>query len=217
MLDRNGVTRIEPVFVEVKERVAGALYSPTDQSGDVRMSSRNLAAYASKHLGVTFAFGTNIQHIELSSGKAIRVLTDNGALSADHYVMALGCDGPAMGRSIGLELPIYPVKGNSITLPLKNRRAAPAIGGADEHNLAAYCATGDRLRLASTAELSGFDRSHRPEKFRSMFRSARELLPSAADYERPEFRAGLRPMLASITMRSWRSSLLSRRAARNVA
>ncbi|HEY5701733.1 MAG TPA: D-amino acid dehydrogenase [Gammaproteobacteria bacterium] len=194
VLDRNKVSTIEPVLEPVKNHIAGAVYAPLDQSGDARMFSRNLSAYCESELGVEFRFNTLIRKIETSADRITRVVTDKGALTADRYVLALGCDSPIIGRSIGLKLPIYPVKGYSVTLPARGRNAVPAIGGVDEDHLVAYCPLGDRLRLTSTAEFSGYDRSHRPADFRAMFRAARELFPAAADYEQPEYWAGLRPM-----------------------
>jgi D-amino-acid dehydrogenase len=108
--------------------------------------------------------------------------------------MALGCDSAIVGRKIGLRLPIYPVKGYSVTVPVRESNAAPTMGGVDDDNLIAYCPMGKRLRLTSTAEFSGYDRSHRPRDFRAMLRLGRELFPSAADYDQPDYWAGLRPM-----------------------
>ncbi|MDX1515046.1 MAG: D-amino acid dehydrogenase, partial [Gammaproteobacteria bacterium] len=194
VLDRSRVSTVEPVLEPVKSKIAGAVYSPRDQSGDARLFSQRLATYCEKKLDVSFQFGTLIRRIETASDRITRVVTDKGALSADRYVLALGCDSALLGRSIGLKLPIYPVKGYSVTLPVRGRNAVPAIGGVDEDNLVAYCPLGKRFRLTSTAEFSGYDRSHRPEDFRAMFRAARELFPAAADYDKPEYWAGLRPM-----------------------
>ncbi|HEX9584606.1 MAG TPA: D-amino acid dehydrogenase [Gammaproteobacteria bacterium] len=194
VLDRDGVASVEPALEAVKDRIAGAVFSPTDQSGDARRFSRNLAAYCERQLSVAFRFGTLIRRIEVAGDRVTRVVTDKGALTADRYVLALGCDSPILGRPIGLKLPIYPVKGYSVTLPVKGRNAVPASGGVDEDNLVAYCPLGERLRLTSTAEFSGYDRNHRPADFRAMFRAAKSLFPSVADYDQPEYWAGLRPM-----------------------
>jgi D-amino-acid dehydrogenase len=194
VLDRDAVSALEPAVAKVKSRIAGAVYSPLDQSGDARLFSRRLAAHCADKLGVSFLFDTAIKRIETSGDTVERVVTAGGARHADRYVLALGCDSPILGRSIGLKLPIYPVKGYSVTLPAKTGDGALGIGGVDEDNLMAWCPLGDRLRLTSTAEFSGYDRSHRPEDFRAMFRAAKELFPGAADYDRPDYWAGLRPM-----------------------
>ncbi len=194
VLDRDAVAAIEPVLANVKSRIAGAVYSPSDQSGDARMFSRRLAQHCAQKLGVNFLFDTTIRQIETSADKVERVVTDRGAHSADCYVLALGCDSAIVGRRIGIKLPIYPVKGYSVTLPAAGGNSALGIGGVDEDNLMAWCPLGERLRLTSTAEFSGYDCSHRAEDFRAMFRAAKELFPDAADYAQPDYWAGLRPM-----------------------
>jgi len=194
VLDRDAVGAIEPVLAKVKSRIAGAVYSPRDQSGDARMFSRRLAAHCAEKLQVEFLYDTRIKRIETAGDKIQRVVTTRGALKADRYLLALGCDSPILGRGIGLRLPIYPVKGYSVTLPARVGEGAPGIGGVDEDNLMAWCPLGDRLRLTSTAEFSGYDRSYRAKDFRAMFSAAKALFPDAADYERPDYWAGLRPM-----------------------
>jgi D-amino-acid dehydrogenase len=194
VLDRDAVSAIEPALAAVKSRIAGAVYSPKDQSGDACMFSRRLAAHCAEKLQVNFLYDTPIEGIETAGDEIQGVVTTRGALQADRFVLALGCDSPILGRKIGLRLPIYPVKGYSVTLPAKSGKVAPGIGGVDEDNLMAWCPLGDRLRLTSTAEFSGYDRSHRAKDFRAMFRAAKALFPDAADYERPDYWAGLRPM-----------------------
>lgn len=194
VLDRDAVAATEPALAKVKSRIAGAVHAPADQSGDARMFSRRLARHCAEKLGVNFLFETRVKRIEIVGDKVERVVTDGGARTADRYVLALGCDSPIIGRGIGLKLPIYPVKGYSVTLPARRGDAALGIGGVDEDNLMAWCPLGDRLRLTSTAEFSGYDRDHQPEDFRAMFRAAKELFPDAADYDRPDYWAGLRPM-----------------------
>ncbi len=194
VLDSDAVAELEPVLAAVKSRIAGAVHSPTDQSGDARTFSRRLGGYCAGKLGVEFLFDTRIDGIEISADRVERVVTDRGARQADLYVLALGCDSAMVGRAIGLKLPIYPVKGYSVTLPAREGQAALGIGGVDEDNLMAWCPLGERLRLTSTAEFSGYDRSHRPADFRAMFRAAGELFPDAADFQRPDYWAGLRPM-----------------------
>jgi D-amino-acid dehydrogenase len=194
VLEREEVAAIEPALAPHKAIIAGAVYTPGDASGDARMFSRGLAAFCAEHLAVTFKFDTAIRGIDTSGDRVEGVLTDAGRLEADCYVMALGCDSAIIGRSIGLRLPIYPVKGYSVTVPMRESNAAPSMGGVDDDNLIAYCPMGKRLRLTSTAEFSGYDCSHRPRDFRAMLRLGRELFPGVADYEQPDYWAGLRPM-----------------------
>lgn len=195
--DPERTAELEPAFVPVKDKIAGAIYSPTDESGDAHMFARNLAAYCAGHMGVRFLFDTTIRRIEARDDRVRTVVTDRGNCDADVYVLALGCDSAGLARPLRLRLPIYPVKGYSVTLPVAGRNLAPGLGGVDEDHLVAWARMGERLRITSTAELAGYDRSHRAEDFKTMLKVARELFPEGADYERPEYWAGLRPMTPS--------------------
>jgi D-amino-acid dehydrogenase len=95
---------------------------------------------------------------------------------------------------LGIDLPIYPVKGYSMTIPVAGRNNAPKIGGIDEESLVAYTPMGDRLRVTATAEFSGYGRDHKPSDFRHMTNVIKGLFPDGADYSRAEYWAGLRPM-----------------------
>jgi D-amino-acid dehydrogenase len=133
----------------------------------------------------------------VEGGRVKQVVTDKGTFEADAFVLAMGCDSPFLARRIGVKLPIYPVKGYSLTLPVGEDHGAPHIGGVDEDKLVAFSRLGNRLRLAATAEFSGYDRSHRPSDFTSLLKTAKELFPKVGDYDRAERWAGLRPMTPS--------------------
>jgi D-amino-acid dehydrogenase len=108
--------------------------------------------------------------------------------------LALGADSPLLARAIGISLPIYPIKGYSLTIPIGNHRTPPTIASVDEHNLVAVSRFGDRIRVTATAEFAGYDVSHKPSDFAFMRRVTEELYPDGADYDRAEMWAGLRPM-----------------------
>jgi D-amino-acid dehydrogenase len=197
VVDRDGVVGIDPGLAAAKDRIAGAIHSPMDQTGDCCKFTRSLAAWSSEHSGVGFAYETKITAMEASGGRIRRVMTDRGAFEADAFVLAMGSDSPFVARQVGVHLPIYPVKGYSITVPVRDGAAAPQLGGVDEDKLVAYSRLGNRLRVAATAEFCGHDRSHRPRDFEMLFKTAKELFPGAADYDRAEYWAGLRPMTPS--------------------
>jgi D-amino-acid dehydrogenase len=197
VVDRDGVVGIDPGLAAAKDRIAGAIHSPMDQTGDCCKFTRSLAAWSSEHSGVGFAYETKITAMEASGGRIRRVMTDRGAFEADAFVLAMGSDSPFVARQVGVHLPIYPVKGYSITVPVRDGGAAPQLGGVDEDKLVAYSRLGNRLRVAATAEFCGHDRSHRPRDFEMLFKTAKELFPGAADYDRAEYWAGLRPMTPS--------------------
>jgi D-amino-acid dehydrogenase len=192
-LDREETVKLDPALESVKHEIAGSLYAANDESGDCRLFARNLGKWLAER-GVTFKFGTTVTGFEMEGDAVKAVITDKGRFSADVYVLSLGVYSPSLGRELGVDLPIYPVKGYSITVPVAGRNNPPRIGGVDEENLTAYCPMGDRLRVTATAEFSGYDTGHRPDDFRHMLKVIKGLFPDGADYSRAEYWAGLRPM-----------------------
>jgi D-amino-acid dehydrogenase len=187
------VAEIDPVYAAVKDRFACALFAPGDESGDARMFTRGLADWLVQR-GVELRLGEAITRIDASGDRIGRIVTAKEEIAADSYVLALGCHSAILGRSIGLDLPIYPIKGYSVTLPIASDSQPPTLCGVDEDNLFAFANYGDRVRLTAIAEFAGYDTSHRPEDFRTMLAAARELFPAVGDWSRPEYWAGLRPM-----------------------
>ncbi len=192
-LDRDAVVAVDPALTRVKGQIAGALYARNDESGDCRMFARGLTAWL-QGKGVSFKFSTPVTGFDMGGDRIKAVLTEPGRVSADAYVVCLGVYSPHLARGLGAKLPIYPVKGYSVTLPVEERHMPPAIGGVDEENLVAYCPLGNRLRVTATAEFSGYGCEHTPNDFRHMLHVVRTLFPDGADYSRPDYWAGLRPM-----------------------
>lgn len=192
-LDADTAATVDPALEPVKEQFAGALHAVGDESGDARLFTENLAEWCEKQ-GAEFAYETTVTGFETDGEEIDAVLTDSGPQRADVYVLALGVYSPHLARRLGVSLPIYPVKGYSVTLPVENYHQPPAIGGVDEENLVAYCPLENRLRITATAEFSGYGTGHRPDDFRHMLTLARRLFPNGADFSKPEYWAGLRPM-----------------------
>jgi D-amino-acid dehydrogenase len=144
--------------------------------------------------GVTFKFGTTVEGFDIDGDRIGAVRTDRGPEAADAIVLALGVYSPHLAEKLGAKLPIYPVKGYSITAPVAGRNNPPGTGGIDEENLVAYAPYGDRVRATATAEFSGYGRDHRPEDFRNVLQVMRELFPNGADWQASEYWTGLRPM-----------------------
>lgn len=193
-VDPARIVEIEPALGAEKDRLAGAIHCPTDESGDCHRFSNALAAHCAERLGVTFHFGREIRRIESDGERVTKVVTDQGDLAADAYVLALGSYSPIHGRALGLDLPIYPVKGYALTIPVGGRNAAPKICGVDEKYLIAWSRLGERLRVTATADFAGYDRSHADRDFAHMLSTIRALFPDGADYEKASRWAGLRPM-----------------------
>jgi D-amino-acid dehydrogenase len=193
LLDRNGVVAIDPSLAAAKDKIAGAIHCPTDETGDPAKFTRALAAKVAAR-GGDIRTNVTISSLNVAGDRIDRVATDKGAVKGDLYVLALGAESPILARTVGVSLPIYPVKGYSLTIPIGNHRAPPSLASIDEHNLVAISNFGDRLRVTATAEFAGYDTSHRPADFDFMKRVTEELYPDGADYERAEMWAGLRPM-----------------------
>ncbi|HZU19824.1 MAG TPA: D-amino acid dehydrogenase [Gaiellaceae bacterium] len=192
VLDAAGVAALEPALAPMQARIAGAVYSPTDGSGSSQVFTQKVAA-ACERLGATIRAGTPVTSLRADGNRITGAVTDAETLTADVYVLAAGVGSTALARTIGVKLPIYPAKGYSITFPLTGG-PAPVVGGVDEAPLVAWSRLGDRLRMTSTAEFAGYDRTAPETSFAGILRVARELFPEAADYERGERRACLRPM-----------------------
>jgi D-amino-acid dehydrogenase len=194
ILDASAVARIEPAFEPVKAKIAGAIRDLGDGSGDSRVFSEELARVCRDKHGVSVKLGTRVTALRADGDRIDGVITSGGVLTADNYVLALGVGAPAVARTAGIRLPIYPAKGYSSTFPLKAGGLAPAIPGVDEQWLVGWSRLGDRLRLTSTAEFAGYDWGWTPRDFNNILRFARDVFPEAVDYDRGEYRACLRPM-----------------------
>lgn len=194
ILDASALARLEPAFEPVKDKIAGAIRDVGDASGDSRVFSEALARVARDKYGLGIRLGTRVTALRAEGDRIDGVATTAGVLGADLYVLALGVGAPIVARTAGVRLPIYPAKGYSSTFPLKPGGLAPTISGVDEQWLVGWSRLGDRLRLTSTAEFTGYDWGWTPRDFNNILRLARDLFPEAADYDRGEYRACLRPM-----------------------
>jgi D-amino-acid dehydrogenase len=193
VLDRTQIVQAEPSLAAAAGNIAGGILCPTDESGDCNKFTRGLAEVCVKR-GLELHTNATITAIETAGDAVSGVRIGEATFKADAYVMALGCQSPILARRIGADLPVYPVKGYSLTIPIGNHRGAPTMAAIDENNLVAVSRFGDRVRVTATAEFAGYDTSHRPSDFTFMKSVTQELYPDGADYERAEMWAGLRPM-----------------------
>ena len=194
VLDRAGVLALDPSLAGSQAPIAGGVYCPTDETGDCNKFTAALAAICGNR-GAEIRTGVRVTGLDVSADQIMAVRTESGeTLRAEAYVMALGNGSAALARTIGVTLPIYPIKGYSLTIPVGNHQAPPTVGSVDEDNLVAISRFGDRVRVTATAEFAGYDRSHKPADFAFMGRVVRELYPDGAAYERAFMWAGLRPM-----------------------
>jgi D-amino-acid dehydrogenase len=192
LLNRDALLAEEPALQGATERLLGGVLSPEDETGDARLFSETLAKLAANE-GVTFQYGTGIRALTARHGEITGVATDQGTVTADAYVVALGAFTPRLLRPLGLDVPIYPAKGYSLTTPITSDGDAPSRSITDESKFIVITRLGDKLRAAGTAELAGWDMSLDAERLAPIITDTRALFPKAADYEHIEPWCGLRP------------------------
>jgi D-amino-acid dehydrogenase len=144
--------------------------------------------------GVMFQFGTKIEHVEADSEKVTGITTSIGRLTADAYVGAMGSYTPLLVAPLGIRLPVYPIKGYSLTVPITDEAVAPVSTVMDETYKVATTRFEDRIRVGGTAEIAGWDMTLRPHRRGPLDRSLRDLFPRAGDLSKASFWCGLRPM-----------------------
>ncbi len=195
-LDPDGVVALEPALAGIRERLAGGVHFPDDESGDACRFVRELGRAAAER-GARLRLGEAVQRIERDVGGIQRVITDRDSLTADRYVVAAGVDAPRLLRPLGLRLPIEPVKGYSATIPVDDGADVPRVPLIDEAHQVVATRLGERLRVAGTAEFAGYDRSIRPHRVDIVARQALSNFPELAariDPARAEPWACLRPI-----------------------
>ncbi|HEX7328691.1 MAG TPA: D-amino acid dehydrogenase [Casimicrobiaceae bacterium] len=192
-LDRDGCIGAEPALARVREKFVGGLRLPGDETGDCHQFTTALAKIA-QAMGVRFRFDTAISRIEVAGDRVSGIATAGGRLNSDAYVVALGSYSPLLVKPIGIDLPVYPVKGYSITVPITDAAAAPESTVMDETFKVAVTRLDDRIRVGGTAELAGYSRRLREGRRATLEHVVRDLFPDGGDLSRATFWTGLRPM-----------------------
>lgn len=184
---------LEPALASAHQRgeVAGGVYSRGDQSGDAYKFTCALAE-ATEEMGVTFLYGEKVAKLERTGNRITHVRTNLRRLEADAVVLAAGVMSPHLLD--GVNLPVYPVKGYSVTLNVPDDGSAPKVSVTDEARRIVVSRLGNRLRAAGQAEVAGYDRTVEPDRAQSVLAAVRALFPALGEDLEPEFWCGLRPM-----------------------
>jgi D-amino-acid dehydrogenase len=193
--------RLEPALAAARDRLVGATYTPSDESGDAHRFTRELAARAAA-LGVDFRYRHQVLGLRGNaqgvSGVVVRPAEGpEQTLTAEAYVVALGSYSPLLTRPLGLSLPVYPAKGYSATVAVTDPSRAPTVSLTDEAAKLVMSRFGNRWRIAGTAEFSGYGLELNRVRCGAIIQRMREMFPGAADYDAAEFWAGLRPATPS--------------------
>ncbi|WP_158808543.1 D-amino acid dehydrogenase [Beijerinckia sp. L45] len=194
VLDPGGCVAAEPALKLVPGVYVGGLRLPGDETGDAYLFTQRLAAIC-EGMGVTFRYDSSVARLRLD-GERIESIegADGKILRADAYVAAMGSYTAALLRPLGIGIPVYPVKGYSLTLPITDETAAPTSTVMDETYKVGITRLGERIRAGGTAELAGFSNVLRTPRRRTLERSVRDLFPMGGDLDRADFWTGLRPM-----------------------
>ncbi|QIG47732.1 D-amino acid dehydrogenase [Nordella sp. HKS 07] len=192
VLDRDGCIRVEPALKHVREKIVGGLLTPKDETGDCFKFASALATKA-EEIGVRFAYGTEIQGLDVEAGHVRGVVTAREKFAADAVVVALGSYSPLLVRPFGIRLPVYPVKGYSLTIPITDATRAPESTVMDETYKIAITRLGDRIRVGGMAEISGYTNDLGMARRRTLEHSVMDLFPGG-DASKGSFWSGLRPM-----------------------
>lgn len=192
VLDRQGIVRVEPALAGTADTLVGALRLPEDQTGDCQLFTHKLAALAAA-AGVEFRFDQDVAGLQRDGDRITGVRLGGRLETADRYVVALGSYSPQLLAPLGMRLPVYPLKGYSLTLPITDPAMAPTSTILDESYKVAVTRFQDRIRVGGMAEVAGFDLSLDPRRRATLEKVVGDLYPHGGDLSRAEFWTGLRP------------------------
>ncbi|WP_291997549.1 D-amino acid dehydrogenase [Candidatus Accumulibacter sp. ACC012] len=198
VLDSAACMAIEPALDRLRGEIVGGVHTASEDTADCyRFSVDLLDRIRAASPENRCFFATSINGLSVRQGEVVGVETSAGRLEADAYVLAAGCDSERLARRAGLSLPIYPLKGYSLTAPISDPKAAPTLSVTDFQRKIVYARLAGRLRVAGIADIGGYDCSIAPRRLATLLGEARGAFPGAANYEQAEAWAGLRPATPS--------------------
>ena len=198
LLDRQGCMAAEPGLEYAEAEFVGGLRLTNDETGDCFKFTQALAQMA-QAAGAEIMMNTSITRLRSSAGQITGVETSAGLITGEAFVVALGSYSPALIAPLGLNLPVYPVKGYSITVPITSPERAPVSTLLDESYKIAITRLGNRIRVAGMAEISGFSHDLPEKRRQTLLHSLQGLFPASADLGEMQFWSGLRPMTPDST------------------
>jgi D-amino-acid dehydrogenase len=193
VISADEAVRLEPALRHIRPKLAGATYTAEDESGDANKFARALAKRARRG-GVKFLMGHTVTALRETGGRIDHVeATDSEGrfqrIRGDAFVLAMGSVSPLLAAPLGIRLPIYPAKGYSVTMPVKDASMAHQVSLTDDEFKLVFSRytseTGDRLRIAGTAEFNGYDRDLNQVRCEAIVRRVEQLFPGAGDTTRP--------------------------------
>ena len=201
VISADEAVQLEPALRHIRPQLAGATYTAEDESGDANLFARELVKRCEAD-GVQFLMSHTVTALREAGGRIDHVeATDSEGrfqrLRADAYVLAMGSLSPLYAQPLGISLPIYPAKGYSVTMPVKDASMAHQVSLTDDEYKLVFSRLGDRLRIAGTAELNGYDRDLNRVRCEAIVKRVEQLFPDAGDSTKAQFWTGLRPATPS--------------------
>ena len=201
VISADEAVRLEPALAHVRDRLAGATYTAEDESGDANRFARELVSLC-EQAGVVFRMSHTVTALREAGGAIDHVEATDAEgrfqrIRGDAYVVAMGSLSPLLVKPLGIRLPIYPAKGYSVTMPVADASKAHQVSLTDDEYKLVFSRLGDRLRIAGTAELNGYDRDLNRVRCEAIVRRVEELFPGAGDATQAQFWTGLRPATPS--------------------
>lgn len=200
MVDADECIAIEPALQAARHLLVGGDYTAADESGDAQCFTRKLAELC-RAQGVAFRYDTTVARLITAGGSIagawVKTADTSELLSADAYIIALGSYTPLLLRPLGMNLPVYPAKGYSATVPLAQDSVAPTVALTDDGHKLVFSRLGQRLRIAGTAEFNGYNTELNTVRCRALMQRTEQLFPQLRPAGEPEFWCGLRPSTPS--------------------
>ena len=197
LLLKDDLAKVEPALEYAKEKLVGGLHLPNDETGDCYLFTNALANLA-KDLGVEFKFNQNVEKLVVEGDEIKGVVVNGEVLTADRYVLAFGSYSRDFLKPLELNLPVYPVKGYSLTIPIVDANFAPQSTVLDETYKIAITRFDQRIRVGGMAELSGFNHGLNKDRRGTLEMVTQDLFPGG-DLAQASFWTGLRPMTPDST------------------
>jgi D-amino-acid dehydrogenase len=193
-LEPHECVEIEPALESMRSRMVGAIYTPSEDAGDCYKFCNELARLMTSGLNpVKYRFGVEIERLLPWRGRLMGVETNQGVIEADAYVLALGTNAPYLTKPLGIRIPVYPLKGYSLSLPVMDDDGAPKISVTDFKRKVVYARLGDELRVAGMADLSGRRAVIDVERVDQLVDEVKAAFPKASDFTRLAPWCGMRP------------------------
>ncbi|MBN3851660.1 D-amino acid dehydrogenase [Paraburkholderia sp. Ac-20342] len=192
-LDATACVSAEPALASIGDKLVGGIYTPSEETGDCFLFTRELGRTATEELGVRFLYETSLRGLRQENGKIVAALTSNGDIVADEYVVALGNGSRELLRPLGIRLPMLPLKGYSLTVPVGEGNVAPDISVTDLHHKIVYARLGQQLRIAGMVDMTPEGSREDATRIQLLKSQAESTMPEAGDYSAAQIWTGARP------------------------